>query len=64
MRLIRQSQIFFIPQAGRFPMIILWAVVAIAVVWFIWNKTTFGKIYMQLVEIQRRQLYQESRYLK
>ena len=24
-------------------MIILWAVVAIAVVWFIWNKTTFGK---------------------
>lgn len=45
-------------------MIILWAVVAIAVVWFIWNKTTFGKIYMQLVEIQRRQLYQESRYLK
>ena len=33
----------FIPQAGRFPMIILWAVVAIAVVWFIWNKTTFGK---------------------
>jgi len=33
----------FIPQAGRFPMIIIWAVVAIAVVWFIWNKTTFGK---------------------
>ena len=33
----------FNPQAGRFPMIILWAVVAIAVVWFIWNKTTFGK---------------------
>ena len=27
----------FIPQAGRFKMIILWAVVAIAVVWFIWN---------------------------
>ena len=33
----------FIPQLGGFPTIILWAVVAIAVVWFIWNKTTFGK---------------------
>ena len=33
----------FIPQIGNFPTIILWAVVAIIVVWFIWNKTTFGK---------------------
>ncbi len=32
-----------IPKIGSFPTIILWAVVAIAVVWFIWNKTTFGK---------------------
>ena len=33
----------FIPQIGKFPTIILWAVAAVAVVWFIWNKTTFGK---------------------
>ena len=33
----------FIPTIGSFPTIILWAVVAIVVVWFIWNKTTFGK---------------------
>lgn len=33
----------FIPQIGGFPTIILWAVVAVVVVWFIWNKTTFGK---------------------
>ena len=33
----------FIPKAGRFPMIILWAIIAVVVVWFIWNKTTFGK---------------------
>lgn len=33
----------FIPKIGRFPTIILWAVVAVVVVWFIWNKTTFGK---------------------
>ncbi len=33
----------FIPRIGNFPTIILWAVVAIIVVWFIWNKTTFGK---------------------
>ncbi len=33
----------FIPTVGGFPTIILWAVVAIVVVWFIWNKTTFGK---------------------
>ena len=26
-----------------FPTIIIWAVAAIAIVWFIWNKTTFGK---------------------
>lgn len=32
-----------IPRIGGFPTIILWAVVAIAIVWFIWNKTTFGK---------------------
>ena len=28
---------------GNFPTIILWAVAAVIVVWFIWNKTTFGK---------------------
>ena len=33
----------FIPQIGKFPTIILWAVAAVIVVWFIWNKTTFGK---------------------
>ncbi len=33
----------FIPTLGSFPTIIIWAVVAIVVVWFIWNKTTFGK---------------------
>ena len=33
----------FIPNLGVFPTIIIWAVVAIIVVWFIWNKTTFGK---------------------
>lgn len=32
-----------IPKVGGFPTIILWALVAIIVVWFIWNKTTFGK---------------------
>jgi methyl-galactoside transport system permease protein len=32
-----------IPNLHRFPTIIIWAVVAIAIVWFIWNKTTFGK---------------------
>lgn len=32
-----------IPKIGKFPTIILWAVAAIVVVWFIWNKTTFGK---------------------
>lgn len=31
------------PKIGGFPTIILWAVAAIAIVWFIWNKTTFGK---------------------
>ena len=33
----------FIPKLGTFPTIILWAMAAIAIVWFIWNKTTFGK---------------------
>ncbi len=28
---------------GVFPSIILWAIAAVAIVWFIWNKTTFGK---------------------
>ena len=32
-----------IPRVNGFPTIILWAVAAVAVVWFIWNKTTFGK---------------------
>ena len=32
------------PDGGtKFPTIILWAVAAVIVVWFIWNKTTFGK---------------------
>lgn len=31
------------PKIGAFPTIILWAVAAIIIVWFIWNKTTFGK---------------------
>ena len=33
----------FIPQIGKFPTIILWAAAAVFVVWFIWNKTPFGK---------------------
>ena len=33
----------FIPQIGKFPTIILWAVAAVIIVWFIWNNTTFGK---------------------
>ena len=33
----------FIPQIGKFPTIILWSVAAVIIVWFIWNKTTFGK---------------------
>ncbi len=32
-----------IPRINGFPTIILWAVAAIIIVWFIWNKTTFGK---------------------
>lgn len=32
-----------IPKVNGFPVLILWAVVAIVVVWFIWNKTIFGK---------------------
>ena len=32
-----------IPKIGTFPTIILWAVAAIIIVWFVWNKTTFGK---------------------
>ena len=32
-----------IPRINGFPTIILWAVAAVIVVWFIWNKTTFGK---------------------
>ena len=33
----------FIPKVNGFPTIIIWAVIAIAVIWFIWNKTRFGK---------------------
>lgn len=33
----------FIPKMSGFPTIILWAVAAIVIVWFIWNKTKFGK---------------------
>ena len=32
-----------IPKIKGFPTIILWAVAAIVIVWFIWNKTKFGK---------------------
>lgn len=32
-----------IPKVGGFPTIILWAVAAVVIVWFIWNKTKFGK---------------------
>lgn len=32
-----------IPKVGGFPTIILWAVAAVMIIWFIWNKTTFGK---------------------
>lgn len=32
-----------IPKVHGFPTIIVWAVVVIVIVWFIWNKTTFGK---------------------
>lgn len=32
-----------IPKVNGFPTIILWAAAAIIIVWFIWNKTTFGK---------------------
>lgn len=32
-----------IPKINGFPTIILWAVAAIVIVWFIWNKTVFGK---------------------
>ncbi|HJA70589.1 MAG TPA: galactoside ABC transporter permease [Candidatus Lachnoclostridium stercoravium] len=31
------------PKINGFPTIILWAIAAIIIVWFIWNKTTFGK---------------------
>lgn len=32
-----------IPKVNGFPTIILWAVAAVIIVWFIWNKTRFGK---------------------
>ena len=32
-----------VPKVNGFPLIILWAVAAIVIVWFIWNKTRFGK---------------------
>lgn len=38
-----QIPAMIIPKLGAFPTIILWAILAIVVVWFIWNKTTFGK---------------------
>ena len=31
------------PKIGKFPTIILWAVAAVAIMYFIWNKTTLGK---------------------
>ncbi|XCB30624.1 galactoside ABC transporter permease [Arcanobacterium hippocoleae] len=33
----------FIPTLAGIPTIIIWALIAIVVVWFIWNKTKFGK---------------------
>lgn len=30
-----------IPKIGGFPTIILWAIAAVIIVWFIWNKTNF-----------------------
>ena len=36
-------QKMIMPRIGKFPTIILWAVAAIFIVWFIWNKTTLGK---------------------
>lgn len=32
-----------IPKVNGFPTIIIWAVAAVVIVWFIWNKTRFGK---------------------
>ncbi|MFD1465395.1 hypothetical protein ACFQ4L_04715 [Lapidilactobacillus mulanensis] len=32
-----------IPKLNGFPTIIIWAIAAIVIVWFIWNKTRFGK---------------------
>lgn len=32
-----------IPKVGGIPTIILWAVAAVVIIWFIWNKTKFGK---------------------
>ncbi len=32
-----------VPKINGFPTIILWAIAAVLVVWFIWNKTRFGK---------------------
>ena len=32
-----------IPKVNGFPTIIIWAVAAVVIVWFIWNKTKFGK---------------------
>ncbi|MDO5732407.1 MAG: galactoside ABC transporter permease [Eubacteriales bacterium] len=36
-------KIKLMPNTFAFPTIILWALAAIIIVWFIWNKTTFGK---------------------
>lgn len=32
-----------IPRIGSFPTIILWALAAILIIWFVWNKTKLGK---------------------
>ena len=32
-----------VPKVNGFPLIIVWALAAILIVWFIWNKTRFGK---------------------
>ena len=31
------------PKIGKFPTIILWAVAAVAIMYFVWNKTRLGK---------------------
>ncbi len=41
----------------RLPLIVIYAAITTLLIWLIWNKTKFGKTYLQLGEIQRLQLY-------